>query len=89
MPGARTLRPRHPGVITIQPVAELTEHNWDFVLGVNAQGAFFCGRAALGPMHARKSGRIINVASVVGKEGFPNLVHHSTSKFAVIDSELD
>lgn len=72
------------GVISIHPVAELTERDWDFVMGVNAKGTFLGCRAALGPMRARRSGRIINVASIAGKEGFPNLAHYTASKFAVV-----
>ncbi len=72
------------GVISIHPVAELSERDWDFVMDVNAKGTFLGCRAALGPMQARRSGRIINVASIAGKEGFPNLAHYSASKFAVV-----
>lgn len=72
------------GVITIHPVAELSEKDWDFVMGVNAKGTFLGCRAALGPMRKRQSGCIINVASIAGKEGFPNLAHYSASKFAVV-----
>lgn len=72
------------GVITIHPVAELTERDWDFVMGVNAKGTFLACQAALAPMRARGWGRIINVASIAGKEGFPNLAHYSASKFAVV-----
>jgi len=72
------------GVINIHPVAELTEKDWDFVMDVNAKGTFLGCKAALGPMLARRSGRIINVASIAGKEGFPNLAHYSASKFAVV-----
>ncbi|SFE30165.1 SDR family NAD(P)-dependent oxidoreductase [Paracidovorax wautersii] len=72
------------GVISIHPVAELSERDWDFVMDVNAKGTFLGCRAALGPMRARRSGRIINVASIAGKEGFPNLAHYSASKFAVV-----
>lgn len=72
------------GVITIHPVTELSEKDWDFIMDVNAKGTFLGCRAALGPMRARKSGCIINVASIAGKEGFPNLAHYSASKFAVV-----
>ena len=72
------------GAISIKPVSELTERDWDFVMEVNAKGVFFGCKAVLPYMLIRKSGRIINVASVAGKEGFPHLAHYSASKFAVV-----
>ncbi|MDN7671702.1 SDR family NAD(P)-dependent oxidoreductase [Burkholderia oklahomensis] len=72
------------GVISIRPVAELTERDWDFVMDVNAKGTFLGCRAALPHLKAQQRGRIINVASIAGKEGFPNLAHYSASKFAVV-----
>ena len=72
------------GVISIHPVAELSEKDWDFVMDVNAKGTFLGCKAALGPMRKAGRGRIINVASIAGKEGFPNLAHYSASKFAVV-----
>ena len=72
------------GVISIKPVAELSERDWDFVMDVNAKGTFLGCQAALKHMLPRGSGRIINVASIAGKEGFPNLAHYSASKFAVV-----
>jgi len=72
------------GVISINPVSELTERDWDFVMGVNAKGTFLGCKAALPHLRTQKRGRIINVASIAGKEGFPNLAHYSASKFAVV-----
>ncbi|AIO66388.1 SDR family NAD(P)-dependent oxidoreductase [Burkholderia oklahomensis] len=72
------------GVISIRPVAELTARDWDFVMDVNAKGTFLGCRAALPHLKAQQRGRIINVASIAGKEGFPNLAHYSASKFAVV-----
>ena len=72
------------GVISIKPVTELSERDWDFVMDVNAKGTFLGCQAALKHMLPRGSGRIINVASIAGKEGFPNLAHYSASKFAVV-----
>lgn len=72
------------GVITIRPVEELSEQDWDFVMNVNAKGTFLGCKAALAHMKAKGRGWIINVASIAGKEGFPNLAHYSASKFAVV-----
>ncbi|WP_321788645.1 SDR family NAD(P)-dependent oxidoreductase [Paraburkholderia sp. J94] len=72
------------GVISIHPVSELSERDWDFVMDVNAKGTFLGCKAALPHLLMQKRGRIINVASIAGKEGFPNLAHYSASKFAVV-----
>lgn len=72
------------GVISIKPVEALTEEDWDFVTGVNAKGVFLCCKAEIGPMKRQGWGRIINTASIAGKEGFPDLAHYSASKFAVV-----
>ncbi|MFO7741515.1 MAG: SDR family NAD(P)-dependent oxidoreductase [Anaerolineae bacterium] len=72
------------GVISINSVEELTEEDWDFVNGVNAKGVFLCCKAELPVMKEQNWGRIINTASIAGKEGFPDLAHYSASKFAVV-----
>lgn len=72
------------GVISIKPVVELDEADWDFVHNVNVKGVFLCCKAELKPMIHQRSGRIINIASIAGKIGFPELAHYSASKFAVI-----
>ena len=72
------------GVITINPVADLSEEEWDHVNDVNIKGVFLCCQAEIGPMRQQKSGRIINIASVAGKIGFPQLAHYSATKFAVV-----
>lgn len=57
---------------------------WDEVLRVNLTGTFNCCRAVVPPMIARNYGRIINVASIAGKEGNPNASAYSASKAGVI-----
>jgi len=57
---------------------------WREVLDVNLTGVWLCNRAALGPMRARNWGRIVNIASIAGKEGNPKLGPYSASKAAVI-----
>lgn len=53
-------------------------------MAVNAKGVFLCTQAAVRVMRPRRWGRIINVASIAGKIGFPDLSHYTASKFAVI-----
>ncbi len=66
------------------PLAEYPEQEWRRVMAVNLDGVFYCSKAVLPSMLARGSGRIINVASISGKEGNPNMCAYSTSKAAVI-----
>ncbi|MEM9439553.1 MAG: SDR family NAD(P)-dependent oxidoreductase [Pseudomonadota bacterium] len=72
------------GAISIKTVEDLTPDDWDSVNNVNAKAVFMCCKAELGPMKAQKWGRIINVASIAGKQGFPQLSHYCASKFAVV-----
>ncbi|MGB3289778.1 MAG: SDR family NAD(P)-dependent oxidoreductase [Burkholderiaceae bacterium] len=57
---------------------------WDKVMRVNLRGPFLCCRAAVPQMRANGYGRIVNIASVAGKEGNPNASAYSASKAAVI-----
>ena len=63
---------------------EVDDDEWDLVMDVNASGTFFAMRAALRPMVQQGYGRIVNVASVAGKEGNPMAAAYSASKAAVI-----
>lgn len=71
------------GVISVSPVLDLEEKEWDRVLNVNLKGVFLCCRAALPHLIKRGEGRIVNVASVAGKAGRPGLAHYSASKHGV------
>ncbi len=61
------------------PVAE-----WKQVFDVNVHGVFLCNRAVVPVMLKKDYGRIVNIASVAGKEGNPNASAYSASKAAVI-----
>jgi len=63
---------------------DVTDEEWRHVLAVNADGVFFCNRAAAARMVPRGYGRIVNVASIAGKEGNPMAAAYSASKAAVI-----
>ncbi|MDP7280939.1 MAG: SDR family NAD(P)-dependent oxidoreductase [Candidatus Poribacteria bacterium] len=66
------------------PMVELNEQDWDQVMNLNLKGVFLCCQAVLGYMIERRYGKIVNVASIAGKEGNPTLVPYSVSKAGVI-----
>src|SRR5215468_8027185 len=57
---------------------------WRKVMRVNLDGPFVCSRAIVPLMIAQNYGRIVNIASIAGKEGNPNAAHYSASKAGVI-----
>jgi len=82
--GGLDIAVNNAGVISIKPVEELTEADWDHVLNVNTKGVFLCAKAEIPYLKKQEWGRIINTASIAGKTGFPDLAHYSASKFAVV-----
>jgi 3-oxoacyl-[acyl-carrier protein] reductase len=85
---------RHPVIDILVNCAGITGPNvklWDYppdawlqVMQVNLNGLFYCCREVAPLMRLRNYGRIINIASVAGKEGNPNASAYSASKAAVI-----
>ncbi|HSK99177.1 MAG TPA: SDR family NAD(P)-dependent oxidoreductase [Rubrobacteraceae bacterium] len=63
---------------------EITDEDWEKVLRLNLTATFYCCRAVVPHMRERKSGAIVNVASISGKEGNPNMIPYSVSKAGVI-----
>lgn len=63
---------------------DVTDEEWRRVMGINADGVFYCNRAVIAGMTERGYGRIVNVASIAGKEGNPMAGAYSASKAAVI-----
>jgi 3-oxoacyl-[acyl-carrier protein] reductase len=66
------------------PIWEQTDTDWHKVIAVNLHGPFYLCRAVIPHMRSRRYGRIVNIASVAGKEGNPNMVAYSASKAALI-----
>ena len=66
------------------PLLEVSEAEWDQVMAVDAKSVYLCSKAVLPYMIGRRYGRIVNVASIAGKEGNPGLVPYSSAKAAVI-----
>jgi NAD(P)-dependent dehydrogenase (short-subunit alcohol dehydrogenase family) len=69
------------------PNATLVDYpvdDWRAVIDINLNGIFYCLRAVLPIMRQAKYGRVVNIASVAGKEGNPNASAYSASKAGVI-----
>lgn len=85
---------RSPGVDALVNSAGITGPNtkvWDYpvdawaqVMQVNLNGLFYCCRELVPHMRSRNYGRIVNIASVAGKDGNPNASAYSASKAAVM-----
>lgn len=65
-------------------VWDTTVDEWRRVMRINLDGPFVCSKAIVPHMIAQKYGRIVNIASIAGKEGNPNAAHYSASKAGVI-----
>lgn len=72
------------GVISIAPIVELSDEEWDRVLRVNLTAMFLCIRAALPSMTRKGWGRVVNIASDGAKTAEPLLSHYCASKFGVL-----
>ena len=73
------------GVAGINDTIENTAPDeWRRVININLTGTFICCREIISDMVKNKYGRIVNIASVAGKEGNPNAAHYSASKSGVI-----
>jgi 2-dehydro-3-deoxy-L-rhamnonate dehydrogenase (NAD+) len=66
------------------PIWELTDDDWRDVIACDLTSVFLVCRAAVRVMLARGGGRIVNIASIAGKEGNPTLVPYSAAKAGVI-----
>jgi NAD(P)-dependent dehydrogenase (short-subunit alcohol dehydrogenase family) len=66
------------------PLSDVTDAEWDTMMAVDLKSVYLCCQAVLPHMLKRGSGAIVNVASIAGKEGNPNMVPYSTAKAGVI-----
>ncbi len=66
------------------PIEELNDEDWQRVIATDLTSVFLCCRAAIRVMLGQGAGRIINIASIAGKEGNPTLVPYSSAKAGVI-----
>ncbi|HEY2786899.1 MAG TPA: SDR family NAD(P)-dependent oxidoreductase [Fimbriiglobus sp.] len=66
------------------PIWESVREDWEYVFNINVTGLVLCCKAVLPGMIERRYGRIVNIASIAGKEGNPKMGPYSASKAAVI-----
>jgi NAD(P)-dependent dehydrogenase (short-subunit alcohol dehydrogenase family) len=72
------------GIYPKSPVIKMSKREWDRVLAVNLQGAFLCCKHVLPGMMARRSGRIINIASGHAVRGGAEFSHYAASKAGIV-----
>ena len=70
--------------VKLTPFEELDPAQWDRIFAVNVKGVWQCCKAVMPAMRERKSGSIINIASVVAVAGQPGYLHYVASKGAVL-----
>ncbi|WP_343315155.1 SDR family NAD(P)-dependent oxidoreductase [Brucella sp. BE17] len=73
------------GVRSVHQANEIEPDEWDRMFAVNAKGTFLVTKAFLPQFQERKTGRIVNIASIGGKRGGPGESHYCASKAAVIN----
>ncbi|MCG2676810.1 3-oxoacyl-[acyl-carrier-protein] reductase [bacterium] len=72
------------GITRDNLILKMSEEEWDQVLDINLKGAFNCLKAVARPMMKARSGRIVNIASVVGMMGNPGQANYAASKAGII-----
>jgi NAD(P)-dependent dehydrogenase (short-subunit alcohol dehydrogenase family) len=68
-----------PGILE-----NISEENWDLVVDVNLKGVFLCNRAIAPYFKKQRKGKIINIASIAGRNGIDWIPHYSATKAGVI-----
>jgi 3-oxoacyl-[acyl-carrier protein] reductase len=72
------------GIARDKLILRMTEEDWDAVLNINLKGTFNCTKSVVRHMSKQKSGKIVNIASVVGEMGNPGQGNYAASKAGVI-----
>jgi NAD(P)-dependent dehydrogenase (short-subunit alcohol dehydrogenase family) len=72
------------GITLVRDPLQLSEADWDRTLNLNLKAVFFCSQAVAREMVKRRSGVILNAASISGRTGRPMMVDYCASKFGVI-----
>ncbi|CAH2400731.1 hypothetical protein MES5069_270017 [Mesorhizobium escarrei] len=72
------------GILKPSLLQDLDEASWDAHFNVNAKGVLMMCQAVLPHMRAKRSGRVINIASIAGRQGVPTQGHYAATKATVI-----
>jgi 3-oxoacyl-[acyl-carrier protein] reductase len=72
------------GIARDKLILRMTEEDWDAVLNINLKGTFNCTKAVVRHMSKQRSGKIVNIASVVGEMGNAGQGNYAASKAGVI-----
>jgi NAD(P)-dependent dehydrogenase (short-subunit alcohol dehydrogenase family) len=72
------------GIELVKAITDITEEEWDRVIGVNLKGCFLMSKHAVSQMLKQNKGNIINIASLAGLVGFPLLGSYCASKGGII-----
>lgn len=72
------------GITKDNLLLKMNEEEWDAVLDINLKGTFLCTKAAIKPMMKQRSGKIINIASVIGIMGNAGQANYAASKGGII-----
>ena len=72
------------GITKDNILARMTEEDWDSVINTNLKGYFNCSKAVIKQMMRQKSGRIINISSIVGLNGNSGQINYAASKSGII-----
>ncbi|MFA4984061.1 MAG: 3-oxoacyl-[acyl-carrier-protein] reductase [Candidatus Omnitrophota bacterium] len=72
------------GITKDNLLLRMNESDWDAVIQVNLKGTFNCTKAVSRPMIKQRSGRIVNIASIIGIIGNPGQANYSASKAGII-----